>query len=116
MVTKARNQIVNKWESTGHIQAAFALKSKRITFENNVFSFTVENDLLVEQLKEYREELLSFLRTECKNSTIQLDIKIDAQEVSENKLYTERDKFNHLLQKHPLLGKLRDELNLDTDL
>jgi len=98
------------------MNVAYALKSNAFTFENLIFSFEVENELIEEQLNDYREELLSFLREECKNSNIQLKIKVSEQIISTtNRLYTPKDKLNYLIEKYPMVGKLKDELKLDTD-
>jgi len=104
-----------KWENQGSVHVAYALKNKPFTFEENIFCLEVENELIEEEMNNYKEELLHFLRKECKNGSIQLKITISQQHESGNKLYTSRDKLNYLIEKYPLVAKLKDELKLDTD-
>ncbi len=115
-VKLAKDKLVQRWEKNGNVHAAIALKNNPFTFDNLTFAFEVENELILEQLNDFRGELLTFLREECQNSTIQLKIGLNTQEApTVNKLYTPKDKLNFLIEKYPMVGKLKEELKLDTD-
>ncbi len=83
--------------------------------ENHVVSFLIDNNLQKEKINEIRNELLSFLKTELKNSTIDLKLVITDLEEKNNKLYTSEDKFKHMLSKNEDLNKLKQEFNLDLE-
>ncbi len=83
--------------------------------ENHVVSFLIDNNLQKEKINEIRNELLSFLKTELKNSIIDLKLVITDLEEENNKLYTSEDKFKHMLSKNEDLNKLKQEFNLDLE-
>ena len=59
-------------------------------------------------------ELVQFLRKELGNDSITLVSTIKATEAKQ-RLYTDKEKFNYLSEKQPLLLKLKERLFLDTD-
>ena len=83
--------------------------------ENHVVSFLIDNNLQKEKINEIRNELLSFLKIELKNSAIDLKLIITDLEEENNKLYTSEDKFKHMLSKNEDLNKLKQEFNLDLE-
>jgi len=83
--------------------------------EYHIVSFLIDNNLQKEKINEIRNELLSFLKTELKNSTIDLKLVITDLEEKNNKLYTSEDKFKHMLSKNEDLNKLKQEFNLDLE-
>ncbi len=62
-----------------------------------------------------KADLLGFLRKELQNDTIQINAYVVEEENSKNSLYTDEEKFNHLNQINPNLGKLKQQFNLDFD-
>lgn len=58
--------------------------------------------------------LLSFLKKKLNNYHIQLYYRIEEIK-EENKLYTNRDKFEFLQKKHPVLNQLMQRFNLEVD-
>ena len=83
--------------------------------ENHVVSFLIDNNLQKEKINEIRNELLAYLKTELKNSAIDLKLVITDLEEENNKLYTSEDKFKHMLSKNEDLNKLKQEFNLDLE-
>lgn len=59
-------------------------------------------------------ELVQFLRKELRNDRISLLTTIKVAEVK-HRLYTDKEKFNYLAEKQPLLLKLKERLSLDTE-
>lgn len=66
-------------------------------------------------LDEIRLELLTFLRDRLGNDSIQLGGEIKAVADDKKMLYTNKEKFDHLIEKNPLVKELKDKLGLDTD-
>jgi hypothetical protein len=65
-------------------------------------------------LNNIKSELSAFLRDKLKNNTIQ--VQGEMQSSDEKKvIYTNREKFDYLAEKNPLLKELKDRLGLDTD-
>lgn len=62
-----------------------------------------------------RSDLLAFLREKLNNSAIQLTGELKTHE-EKKILYTNRDKFDHLVEKNPALKDLKERLGLDTDI
>ncbi len=75
----------------------------------------LENQIQQNQIGEFRHELLEFLRKQLKNSRIQLQADVVVQE-KKRMVYTNREKFDYLADKHPILNDLKNQLGLDTDL
>ncbi|WP_439129100.1 DNA polymerase III subunit gamma/tau [Polaribacter sp.] len=74
--------------------------------------YTVPNKLMQDQFKKGRPKLLNFLREKLNNYGI--DIVLELNETVEKKFaYTPQEKYNKLLEKNPLLEKLRQTFKLD---
>jgi len=61
-----------------------------------------------------KSELAGFLREKLKNSTIVVVGELKEQE-DRKVIYTNREKFDYLVNKNPMLKELKDRLGLDTD-
>jgi hypothetical protein len=65
-------------------------------------------------LNNIKSELTGFLRERLRNSSIQVTGQL--LEGEEKKIiYTNREKFDFLVEKNPMLRELKDRLGLDTD-
>ncbi len=82
--------------------------------EKDTIFLKLENQIQMNQLGEFRYELLEYLRKRLKNSQIQLQGEIVLQE-KKRMVYTNREKFDYLAEKHPALNDLRNQLGLDVD-
>lgn len=63
--------------------------------------------------KVIKADLLQFLRNELQNSRIEISSFVVEEENNENSLYTDEEKFRHLNQINPNLGKMKQQFNLD---
>lgn len=91
-----------------------ALLNQEFELADNVVMIKCTNDVFTIIFDEIKSELLTYLRKTLHNSAIKLDIK--TMEADKTKMiYTNREKFELLREKHPLLNKLKDKLGLDTD-
>ena len=72
------------------------------------------NDVLRNVFDELKAELLIHLRKSLHNNEIKLDL--EAVENDDSKMiYTNKEKFDHLAEKHPGLKYMQEKLGLDTD-
>jgi len=60
-----------------------------------------------------KNELRSYLRKKLQNTSIELEVEITEEEKTKVKLYTHEDQLKHLIEKNPMLDKLRKDLKLD---
>jgi DNA polymerase-3 subunit gamma/tau len=65
-------------------------------------------------LHKLRSDLVTFLRTQLYNESIQVVGEVRTVEEKEI-LYTNREKFEFMTKKNPALKELKDRLGLDTD-
>ena len=63
-----------------------------------------------------RSSLITYLRDRTGNSSLLIQTTIMEQTNGEKKLYTTKDKFDHLAAKNPVLKELKERLGLDPDL
>ena len=95
-------------------QAEFQLLSQTYQLENNVIVVELLSPVHETMLNNIKGELTGFLREQLKNSTIQVTGHL--QTGDEKKImYTNREKFDFLAEKNPMLRELKDRLGLDTD-
>ncbi|MTI19762.1 hypothetical protein E1176_01880 [Fulvivirga sp. RKSG066] len=65
-------------------------------------------------LDKFRSDLVQFLKTRLNNGKVKLVTHL--LEAEETKMiYTNKEKFDHLAEKKPILNQLRDRLGLDPD-
>jgi len=65
-------------------------------------------------LSNLKSELTAFLRERLKNTSIQVTGEMTATD-DKKVIYTNREKFEYLADKNPVLKELKDRLGLDTD-
>jgi DNA polymerase-3 subunit gamma/tau len=83
--------------------------------ENFRVEIQIENKIQHDELISERVYILNFLRTRLRNFSITLE-PIIAEVNAERKLYTSKDKYQHMVEKNPKLDELRKIFNLDLDL
>lgn len=116
----SQEDLLRCWdEYAGTIDKKVYLKNtmincKPVLQDNFYFEVAVHNPGQQDELSNNCIELLSYLRTQLKNTRIQMRVRII--ESNEKRLaYTSTEKFEHLLKINPVLGKLKDEFNLTLD-
>ena len=65
--------------------------------------------------KNIKPNLIDYFNKKFGAKDFIFDVIIEANNVSEKKVYTDQDKFDYLLSKNPELGKLKTLFNLDFD-
>ncbi len=103
----------------------FAIQRKKLQAEYQMLIQPVEirgNHVIVHllstvqetMLNSFKSDLIGYLRENLKNNTI--TVSGELREIDDKQLlYTPRDKFEYLLDKNPVLRKMRDRLGLDPD-
>lgn len=87
---------------------------KPLLKENFIVEFCMDNKLLEEELNQKRDELLDWLRSRLDNYKI--DFQIVVQETMKiTKPYTDREKFNRMVEKNPYLTEMKEQLDLEID-
>ena len=95
-------------------QAEFQMLSQPYQINGNQIVVTLLSPVHETMLDNIKVELAGFLREKLRNSNIQV---IGQLTESDDKkiIYTNRDKFDYLADKNPILKELKDRLGLDTD-
>ncbi|MEM7109825.1 MAG: hypothetical protein AAF519_16490, partial [Bacteroidota bacterium] len=73
---------------------------------------TLTNSVKINILDRFRSDLITYLKKELDNGEIVLETELVAEEKG-RVLYTNREKFEHLAQKKPILNELKNRLGLD---
>lgn len=66
-------------------------------------------------LQSIRTELVSYLREKLSNSSINVIGQLQLAENRQRIAYTNKEKFDALVAKNPLIGELRDRFSLDSE-
>ncbi len=88
--------------------------SRPVLTEGWVINFTLENKVLDDELSLRKTEMMEFLRNNLNNFRIQLQTTI-AEIHKTLKPYTDKEKFDLMAGKNPMLRTLREELDLEIE-
>ncbi|MBP6055115.1 MAG: DNA polymerase III subunit gamma/tau [Cytophagaceae bacterium] len=108
------NEIAKKFKDANLINK-FVMMDRPIELIDTVAHIKVENEVQVQHFNEQlRMEVLGTLRERLQNYAIDIVLDVTIQENGDKKLlYTQSDKYDFLVQKHPILGELKQKLGLD---
>jgi 2'-5' RNA ligase len=97
-----------------HLQAEFQLLSQPYEVKDHHITVNLLSPVHESMLNNIKMELAAFLKEKVKNTSISVSGLLT---VSDDKkvIYTNRDKFDYLAEKNPILKELKDRLGLDTD-
>ena len=88
--------------------------SQPYKLEGNLIIVDLLSPVHETMLNSIKSELTAFLREKLKNNTLQVTGHIQTGE-EKRIIYTNREKFDFLAGKNPMLRELKDRLGLDTD-
>jgi hypothetical protein len=80
--------------------------------EDRTLLLRIDNHVQDDLIKNIKPQLVSWLRRELKNSSIDLFTEIN-ETGGQRIIYTDGDKFEEMLQKNPDLALLKQKFNLD---
>ena len=90
------------------------INCKPVLQDNYFFEVGVHNPGQQDELSNGCIDLLSYLRTQLKNTRIQMRVRI-IESNEKHLAYTSTEKYEHLLNINPVLGRLKEEFNLSLD-
>jgi len=101
-------------EQRKKFQAEYHLLIQPFEIKENNIIIQLLSTVQESMLNNFKSDLITHLRENLKNNSILVVGELREQE-EKQMLYTPRDKFEYLLEKNPVLKKLRDRLGLDPD-
>ena len=107
---KAWINLASKFENAPRLKAI--LSANVPAFDNKRIIMTVSHKLQKEKLESLKGKIITFLRSELDMSDLEMQINID-KENSDDRPYTQKDKYEFLAKKNENLNRLKDELDLD---
>jgi DNA polymerase-3 subunit gamma/tau len=90
------------------------INCKPVLQDKHYFEIKVHNQGQQEVLYNAATDILAFLRQQLKNTHIQMRVSISEAD-GKKPAYTISERYQHLMETNPLLGKLKDEFNLTAD-
>lgn len=113
-----KDQLQAAWndfaEQRKKFQAEYQLLNQPFELNGSQVTIHIHNPVQDMMLVNIKSELAAFLRETLKNSTIVVVGELKEQE-DRKVIYTNREKFDYLVNKNPMLKELKDRLGLDTD-
>jgi hypothetical protein len=101
-------------EQRKKFQAEYQLLTQPYELDQHKIILHLHNPVQETMLSNLKSDLTAFIRDRLKNQSIQ--IVGELREAEQRKvIYTNREKFDYLAQKNPMLKELKDRLGLDTD-
>lgn len=94
--------------------AHYSMLSRDFELRGNQIMLQLTNPVEEPLLQSIKSDLLAYLRDNLKHSLLQLDYTI-AQFESKRVAYTNKEKFDALAEKNPILKKLQEKFGLDPD-
>ena len=72
------------------------------------------NKVLEDEFNQRKPDLMEFLRTRLKNSVIRLQTEV-SETLENHRPYTDKEKFEEMATRNPVLRNLREELDLEIE-
>ncbi len=101
-------------EQRRKFQAEYQMLTQPYVVQDNHVIVSLLSPVHETMLDNIRIELAAFLREKLRNTSIQVSGQLTATD-DKKVIYTNRDKFEYLAAKNPILNELKDRLGLDTD-
>jgi DNA polymerase-3 subunit gamma/tau len=95
-------------------QAEYQLLIQPIDIRENHVVIHLLSTVQETMLNNFKSDLIAYLREKLRNNTILVSGELREPE-EKQLLYTPRDKFEYLLEKNPVLKRMRDRFGLDPD-
>jgi len=92
----------------------YHLLKQDYAFQNNVISLYITNPVEEPILLSIKSELLSYLREKLSNGLLQVEGIMQTHQTKKI-AYTNKEKFDHLAEKNPVLLELKEKMGLDPD-
>jgi len=113
------NQLRQIWSAYAELKkdqmAEYHLLNQPFVFKENIITLTLTNPIEEPILNSVKQDLLSYLRDKLGNNSLQVEGHMQEQQQGKRIAYTNKEKFEHLAEKNPLLIELKERLGLDPD-
>lgn len=113
-----KEQLETLWntfaEQRKQFQLDYQLLSQPFNLKDNQIIILLTNPIQETALNGIRNELTAFLREGLQNNSISISSELKTEE-NKKVIYTNREKFEYLAEKNPMLLELRERLGLDMD-
>ena len=96
----------------GNLSLHSAMVSEKPKLENNTIICEIPNQALVAQFDTEKIKLIQYIRENLNNYSIQVSTPVATIE-NIKMIFTDREKYSHMLEKNPLLENFVKTLNLD---
>jgi hypothetical protein len=96
-------------------QVEYQLLMQPYTLKDQQITVMLYNHVQESSLNNMRSELGAFLREQLRNGSIQVMGEFVKEGEAKKIIYTNREKFDYLVEKNPMLRELKDRLRLDTE-
>ena len=101
-------------EQRKHQVAEYQLLKGNIVLEKNQVILSLNNPIQEPLLQGIRTSLIGFLREKLGNNNLMVSGVLE-QAAPSKVIYTNKEKFEHLAEKYPVLKDLKERFGLDTD-
>src|SRR5690606_4258004 len=102
-------------EQRRRFQAEYQMLTQPYTVDNHVITVNLLSPVHETMLNNIKSEMTAYLRERLKNHNIQVTGTVVEPDDPKKVIYTNREKFEYLVEKNPILKELKDRLGLDTD-
>lgn len=92
----------------------YHILNQTFTLTNNVITVLLNNPIEEPMLQGMKSDLVGYLREKLNNNTLQVEGEMQ-QNNTKRKAYTNKEKFDYLVEKNPFLRELQEKLGLDPD-
>lgn len=118
----SNSQLLEAWQSfASGIREESTLLYSALTGHNPSITETgsivveLENKVLEAEFNRNKTELLGHLKNTLNNDFITIEVTVSEQVIEAKKPYTDKEKFDQMAEKNPLLKSLKDQLDLGLD-
>jgi DNA polymerase-3 subunit gamma/tau len=94
--------------------AEYHILNQTFTLKNNLITIFLNNPIEEPLLQGMKADLVGYLREKLNNSTLQVEGEMQLHN-TKRKAYTNKEKFDYLVEKNPYIKELQDKLGLDPD-
>jgi hypothetical protein len=101
-------------ETRKRFQAEYQMLSQPYELRDSLIVVTLLSPVHETMLNGIKSEMSAYIREKLKNNSIQIIGELKSTD-ERKVIYTNREKFDYLAEKNPLLRELKDRLGLDTD-
>lgn len=102
-------------EQRKKFQVEYQLLMQPYTLKEHQITIMLYNHVQESSLNNIRSELGAYLREQLRNGSIQVFGEFVKEGEAKKIIYTNREKFDYLVEKNPVLRELKDRFGLDTD-